>query len=119
MRRLGRPGRTPRLRCTLACEALRQTDPPTGHGLVTVWSRRAPGGVMARLTRRVVEGAKASGRDRFLWDESLPGFGVRVYASGRRVYLARYRNRAGRVRYLVLGVHGAVTSEQARRAAAG
>lgn len=36
------------------------------------------------------------------WDDALPGFGVRVASSGRKVYVIRYRNRHGRDRLVTL-----------------
>ena len=71
---------------------------------------------MAKLTKRVVEAAEPQGKDYFLWCDELPGFGVRVFASGRRSYLVQYRN-AGRSRRVTIGLHGPVTAEQARKEA--
>ena len=51
-----------------------------------------------------------------MWDDELPGFGLRVYPSGTRKYLLQWK-RDGRTRRLVLGAHGPVTCEQARAAA--
>ena len=53
----------------------------------------------------------------FLWDDSLPGFGLRVLPSGKRGYLIQYRAK-GRTRRLALGPHGVLTTDQARRRAA-
>ncbi|GJD94269.1 Arm DNA-binding domain-containing protein [Methylobacterium iners] len=69
---------------------------------------------MAKLTKRVVEAAEPQGKDYFLWCDELPGFGLRVFASGRRSYLVQYRN-AGRTRRVTIGLHGPVTAEQARK----
>jgi integrase len=67
-----------------------------------------------RLSKSRVERAKhAPDRDVFLWDERLPGFGVRVLPSGKRTYLIQYRAK-GRTRRLALGQHGTLTLEQAR-----
>ncbi len=38
---------------------------------------------MPKLSKRVVEAAEPQGRDYFLWCDELPGFGVRIFASGR------------------------------------
>jgi integrase len=70
-----------------------------------------------RLTKRSVEAAKASERDVFLWDDSLPGFGLRVLPSGKRGYFIQYRAK-GRTRRFALGLHGVLTADQARRMAA-
>lgn len=73
---------------------------------------------MARLTKRVIDGLEAKAADYFVWDDELPGFGVRVWPTGRKVYLAQYRA-AGRSRRVKIGTHGPVTVDEARREAKG
>lgn len=73
---------------------------------------------MARLTKTFVDGLKGGDSDYFMWDEALPGFGVRVWPTGRKVYLAQYR--AGRrTRRVKIATHGTMTVEEARKAARG
>ena len=50
------------------------------------------------------------------WDKALPGFGLRVYASGRRGYVCSYRIHR-RKRLAVLGRANLVTLERARKLA--
>lgn len=50
------------------------------------------------------------------WDETLPTFGVRVYASGRRTYVCAYRVRT-RKRLAKLGSVTLLTLDQARKKA--
>lgn len=50
---------------------------------------------MPKLTKTLVDGLKASGKDTVVWDSELEGFGVRVQATGRKVYMVRYRVRDG------------------------
>lgn len=71
---------------------------------------------MAKITKRTVDAAEPRGRDYFLWCDELPGFGLRVFASGRRSYLVQYQA-GGRSRRVTLGLHGALTAEEARREA--
>src|SRR5690242_15971282 len=71
---------------------------------------------MPKLTKRVVEAVAPAAGDLFVWDDELPGFGLRVYPSGTRKYLLQWK-RDGRTRRLVLGTHGPLTCEQARAAA--
>lgn len=69
-----------------------------------------------RITKRSVDALEAQDSDYFAWDEELPGFGVRVYASGRKSYLVQYRS-GRRSRRITLGLHGALTPEEARKVA--
>ncbi len=74
---------------------------------------------MARLKRRslsnrVVDGLPAEDRDVIWWDRDLPGFGVRVYSSGTRVYLVQGRGPGGSKR-MTLGRHGVISADEARR----
>jgi Arm DNA-binding domain len=49
-----------------------------------------------------------------IWDDELPGFGLRVFSSGKRSYVIQYRIR-GRSRRYTIGLHGAWAPETARR----
>ncbi|WP_315825593.1 MULTISPECIES: tyrosine-type recombinase/integrase [unclassified Bradyrhizobium] len=71
---------------------------------------------MTKLTKRVVDSAEAQGKDYVIWDDELPGFGLRVFKSGKRSYLIQYRS-AGRSRRYTIGVHGVWTPELARKEA--
>lgn len=71
---------------------------------------------MAKLTKRIVDAAQVRENDYFIWDSELPGFGLRVFASGKRSYLIQYRA-AGRTRRYTIGLHGVWTSETARQEA--
>jgi integrase len=70
---------------------------------------------MGKITKRTVDTfAAEDGREHFVWDSELRGFGVRVKPTGLKTYVVQYRNAEGRTRRLVLGKHGALTPEQAR-----
>ena len=74
---------------------------------------------MARLQRRslsnrVVDRLSAEGKDVIYWDRDLPGFGVRVYRSGTRVYLVQGRGPGGSKR-IAVGRHGVISADEARR----
>lgn len=68
---------------------------------------------MARLTKRTVDQIAPGPSESIHWDDELRGFGVRVWPSGRKVYLAMTRVK-GRLRKITIGPHGPVTAEKAR-----
>ena len=55
-------------------------------------------------------------KDTVFWDREVTGFGVRVYASGGKVYVAQARGPDGPKRVTV-GRHGVIGAEEARRRA--
>lgn len=71
---------------------------------------------MTRLSKRIVDQAGADKADYFIWDDELPGFGLRIFTSGRRSYVVQYRAK-GRTRRFTIGPHGVWTPETARREA--
>ena len=71
-----------------------------------------------KLTKRVLDGVKLNAsRDVFMWDDDLPGFGLRMKPSGVRSFIVQYRNGAGASRRLTLGKFGVLTPDQARKVA--
>src|ERR1700751_3843572 len=74
---------------------------------------------MPKLTKKVVEAAAPKDRHYYIFDEELPGFGVRVLTSGRKSFLVQHRvgGRGGETRRLALGMFGVVTVEEARKRA--
>jgi hypothetical protein len=71
---------------------------------------------MAKLTKRLVDAAELREKDYVVWDDELPGFGLRVFASGKRSYVLQYRA-LGRSRRYTIGLHGVWTAETARQEA--
>jgi integrase len=70
-----------------------------------------------RITKRLVDSLKPNGPDRFVWDDSLIGFGVRVQLSGAKSFVVKYRAGSGRgapTRRLTLGRVGTLTPDEAR-----
>ncbi|MBI5112276.1 MAG: integrase arm-type DNA-binding domain-containing protein [Rhodovulum sp.] len=72
---------------------------------------------MPKLTKSIVDAAELKDGPYFIWCSELPGFGVRVFPSGKRVYYADYRNKAGVRKRMSLGPHGKLTTEAARKLA--
>jgi hypothetical protein len=68
--------------------------------------------MMPKITKRLVESVKSQKKDYVVWDSDLPGFGLRVFASGKRSYVIQYR-RDGRSRRYTIGLHGIWTAETA------
>jgi integrase len=75
--------------------------------------------IAEKLSKTVVERIKAADQDVFVWDNTLPGFGVRVKPSGVRSYIIQYRNRnTSTSRRLTIGQHGPLlTLDQAKKQA--
>ena len=72
-----------------------------------------------KLTKRTVEASKASNAgDQFVWDNEVRGFGLRVYASGRKRFVYQYTSPLiGTARRKDLGGFPDITVEQARKLA--
>ncbi|MEH6477683.1 MAG: tyrosine-type recombinase/integrase [Sneathiella sp.] len=69
---------------------------------------------MPRLGKRVLDALKIEEKEYFVWDDDLPGFGVRVMPSGRKSFLIQYRDSGRRTRRKSLGRYGTVTAEEAK-----
>ena len=69
------------------------------------------------LTGRAVDSLSVAEKDAIFWDRELAGFGVRVYPSGRKVYVVQSRA-GGSPKRITLGTHGELTATQARLRAA-
>lgn len=66
-----------------------------------------------KITKTVVDDLEASESDYTVFDTVLTGFGVRVWPSGKKTFIASYRYE-GRKRKVTLGKYGVLTVEQAR-----
>eukprot|EP00210_Caulerpa_lentillifera_P008953 g8544.t1 len=71
-----------------------------------------------KLTKRVVEAASPEPQKRtYVWDTEITGFCVRIYPTGRKTYFLQFRNAQRQSRKVKIGVHGNITTEQAREQA--
>lgn len=72
---------------------------------------------MSKLTRAAIDALKPHEKnDVWLWDSELPGFGVRVQPSGRKLYVVRYRTKDAQraQRKMVLCRYNDAAPEKAR-----
>jgi integrase len=71
---------------------------------------------VAKLTKRTVDALSLAGKEYFVWDDEIPGFGLRVLPSGRKSYVVQYKvgGRGGETRRKSIGLHGVLTAEEAR-----
>ena len=69
------------------------------------------------LSKRIVDRLAVDDKDAVFWDRELPGFGLRVYPSGAKVYVVQTRC-VGRSKRVTVGRHADVSPDQARKEAA-
>src|SRR5215472_8279009 len=69
-----------------------------------------------KLTKREIDRLRPSDREQCFWDDALPGFGLRVYPSGKKAFIVQYKigGRGGQTRRKALGLYGPMTPTQAR-----
>ena len=60
---------------------------------------------LPKLTQRLIETAKPSGRDAYIWDSEVPGFGLRIKPTGTKSLIVSLRigGRGGQQRRRLLG----------------
>jgi integrase len=72
---------------------------------------------MVKLTKKTVDAIKPTSGELVIWDDELPGFGLRAKSSGAKSFVVQYRNANARSRRLTIGRYGVLTVEEARKAA--
>lgn len=72
---------------------------------------------MPKLTKRVVDAAEPRERQYTVWCSELRGFGIFVHPTGKKAYFVDYRTAEGVRRRMVIGPHGVLTAEEARKLA--
>ena len=73
---------------------------------------------MSKITKRLIDSLRpVQGRDVFVWDSDLKGFGLRLKPSGAGAFIVQYRNQEGRTRRLRVGRIGTLTPDEARKEA--
>jgi len=71
---------------------------------------------MPHLTKRSIDALPVQDKEYFVWDDQLKGFGVRVYPSGGKRYIAQ-TTRHGKTTRVQVGRHGALSFDEARKRA--
>ena len=66
------------------------------------------------LSKRVLDRLSVNGKDAIFWDRDLAGFGIRVYPSGKKVFVVQTRA-FGRSKRVTLGRYPELTPEAARK----
>lgn len=72
---------------------------------------------MAKLTKSVIDAANPRVGAYFVWCSELPGFGVRVFPTGKKAFYTDYYNSDGRRKRMSIGPYGKLTVDEARRLA--
>ncbi len=67
---------------------------------------------MAKLTKRHIDSLTPEDKEYFVWDDQIKGFGVRVYPTGGKRYVAQ-TFRHGKTTRVQIGKHGTLPFEEA------
>ncbi len=70
-----------------------------------------------KLNNHRVEALEPRERDFFVWDDTVPGLGVRVWPSGTKVFLFQFRDKGNATRRIKIGKFPGINVEDARVAA--
>jgi len=68
----------------------------------------------AKLSKKMIDAFKATGKLEYLWDAEVKGFGVVITPAGSKSFILNYRNQDNRSRRKTIGKYGKLTVEQAR-----
>ena len=70
------------------------------------------------LTKSAIDALPIQARDNIYWDQTLPGFGVKVTPKGRKVFIVLYRagGHGSRLRKYTIGPYGRITLATGARA---
>ena len=69
------------------------------------------------ISKRTIGKLPVGDKEAVYWDRDLPGFGVRVYPNGTKVYIVQTRV-DGKSKRITVDRHGVISPDQARRKAA-
>lgn len=67
-----------------------------------------------KITKQFIKTIAANGAEQWFWDSTLPGFGVRVWPSGRALFVLRYRTQTGTQRKVTIADVRVMDPDEAR-----
>ncbi len=71
-----------------------------------------------KLNKRTIDRMTVERASAVFWDSELPGFGIRVHATGRKVFVAQARTPDGLPKRGTVGRYGYMDAQDARLKAA-
>ena len=72
-----------------------------------------------KLSKRTIDRLSVERASTIFWDSELPGFGIRVHATGRKLFVAQARTPGGLPKRATVGRYEDMDAEEARQKAAG
>ena len=72
-----------------------------------------------KLSKRTIDRLSVERASAVFWDSELPGFGIRVHATGRKLFVAQARTPGGLPKRATVGRYEDMDAEDARLKAAG
>jgi integrase len=73
---------------------------------------------MPKIKKTLVDDARPSEKEYFVWDDSIAGFGLKVFPSGAKSYVFQYRTPQGLSRRATIGKHSETLTADIARAKA-
>lgn len=72
---------------------------------------------MPKLTKTLIDASEPRASAYFVWCSDLPGFGIRVFPSGKKTFYVDYYNLDGQRKRMAVGPFGTLTTDEARKLA--
>lgn len=72
---------------------------------------------MPKLTKTIIDSAEAREKAYFIWCAELPGFGLRIFPTGKKTFYVDYYNQDGQRKRMSIGPFGKLTVDEARKLA--
>lgn len=67
-----------------------------------------------KITKQLIRDLGKPDKETWIWDSTMPGFGLRVWPSGRAIYVLRYRTKTRTQRKITIGDARAMHPDEAR-----